>query len=49
MHAIRILSHGRGNPDTEVGRTLNAMAGRRTDRKEGMPRTIRESDQSIVL
>jgi len=53
---IRILSHKRGNPETEVGRTLNAAlkpgegeSGRLLEAKRRAPRTAGESDHLIVL
>ena len=56
---IRMLSHERGNPDTEVSRILNederAFHRRKKqvgypDREgEGKPKAARESDQPIVL
>ena len=55
-HGMRILSHTRGNPDTEVGRTLNVADAQGNvnqvgefDRKIESPTTSRESDQPIVL
>ena len=55
-HGMRILSHTRGNPDTEVGRTLNVVEAQQTvnqvgefDRKIELPMTSRESDQPTVL
>ena len=53
---IRILSHKKGNPETEVGRTLNVAlkpgegeSGRLLEAKRRAPRTARESDHLIVL
>lgn len=55
-HGMRILSHTRGNPDTEVGRTLNGVEAQGKvkqvgafDRKIESPMTSRESDQPTVL
>ena len=53
---MRLFSHGRGNPDTEANRSLNAgtphsnaRRGRRARPKEEWPRICGESDQLIVL
>jgi len=53
---IRIRSHGRGNPDTEVGRSLNgveraaARASREADPSEqGQPTASRESAPPLGL
>jgi hypothetical protein len=54
---LRIMSHGRGNPDTEVGRSLNEAEDESDraqqvgcpKRNEGKPTAARESDQPIVL
>jgi len=55
---IRIMSNERGNPETEVGRTLNVdertrtnegQVGRTARKGEGRPKIARESDQLIVL
>ncbi len=54
----RMVCHRRGNPETEVGRTLNAdeqthaemgQVGNPDRKGEGKPRVARESDQLIVL
>ena len=51
---IRLLSHERGNPDTEAGRSLNggnastdASGGRQIRPKEESPTVRRESDPLI--
>ena len=54
---IRMFRHKRGNPETELGRTLNeANVHRKEDqvgyparKGEGKPKAARESDQPIVL
>ena len=54
---IRMFRHKRGNPETELGRTLNesqraveSEPGRLPrPRRIGMLRAARESDQPIVL
>src|SRR3989441_11353961 len=53
---IRLLSHERGNPDTEAGRSLNgenassdASGGKRVRPKEEAPKIGGESDPLIVL
>jgi hypothetical protein len=50
---IRIMSHGRGNPETEVGRTPNAMETTRKatppEKEKGKPKASRESDSPTVL
>src|SRR3989442_3623424 len=53
---IRLLSHERGNPDTEAGRSLNgenassdASGGKRVRPKEEAPKIRGESDPLIVL
>ena len=55
-HGIRLLSHRRGNPETEVVRSLNgatphshARRGKPARPKEEQPMIRRESDQLIVL
>lgn len=50
-YGMRIFSHIRGNPDTEAIRNLKPCfyAGRPIQRKEGRPKTVRESDIPIVL
>src|SRR3989442_6487305 len=52
----RLLSHERGNPDTEAGRSLNgenassdASGGKRAPPKEETPKVGRESGPLIVL
>ena len=56
LHGIRLFSHGRGNPDTEANRSLNAgtphshaRRGRPVRPKEEQPKIRRESDPLIVL
>jgi hypothetical protein len=54
---IRMFRHKRGNPETELGRTLNGanvhwkedQVGYPARKGEGMPMAARESDQPIVL
>jgi hypothetical protein len=45
-----MLSHERGNPDTEVSRTLSArhQVGYPAREGEGMPKAARGSDSPIV-
>ena len=54
----RMVCHKRGNPETEVGRTLNedeqtdttkGQVGYPARKGEGKPMVARESDQPIVL
>jgi len=53
---IRLVSHGRGNPDTDGGRSLTeaedesdrAQPGGPPEQNEGRPRVERESEQRIV-
>ena len=55
-HGKRLLSHERGNPDTEAGRSLDgenassdASGGKRVRPKEEAPKIRGESDPLIVL
>ena len=53
-HGIRILSHARGNLDTEVGRSLPDTDSppqpvSKAEQKRGALKTPRESDPPILL
>ena len=53
---MRLMSHNRGNLETEVGRTLTTVQSHRNwkqvgdlDQKTETPMAGRESDQPVVL